>query len=188
MRPGIGWNVSCTVGDCLTSRPKGRSWPRVLWFSISSRTCSVGVSIARYILPLLAYPLWQVHSKCISVGGLASYDPSLQGAWTLKQNWFQWCPSFFDEYGCYFKWLHIQVHNESQGLWIAMSKQYVVLSTTPLTMCAYIRTSAYTDTPANVSYIHSHCIHSVQWGQAHVRTGYWKSKIPLPMASKHNNK
>ena len=31
MRPGIGRNASCAVGDCLTSMPKGRSWPRELW-------------------------------------------------------------------------------------------------------------------------------------------------------------
>ena len=36
MRPGIGRNVSCAVGDCLTSRPKGRSGPQELWFSIYS--------------------------------------------------------------------------------------------------------------------------------------------------------
>ena len=36
MRPGIGQNVSCTLGDCLTSRPEGHSWPRELWFSIYS--------------------------------------------------------------------------------------------------------------------------------------------------------
>ena len=34
MRPGIGRNASCTLGDCFTSRPKGRSWPRELWLSI----------------------------------------------------------------------------------------------------------------------------------------------------------
>ena len=33
MRPGIGRNASCALGDCLTSRPKGRSRPRELWFS-----------------------------------------------------------------------------------------------------------------------------------------------------------
>ena len=31
--------MSCTVGDCLISRPKGRSRPRELWFSIYS--CSI---------------------------------------------------------------------------------------------------------------------------------------------------
>ena len=36
MRPGIGRKASCTLGDCLTSRPKGCSWPRELWFSIYS--------------------------------------------------------------------------------------------------------------------------------------------------------
>ena len=36
MRPGIGRNASCAVGDCLTSRPKGRSQPGELCFSISS--------------------------------------------------------------------------------------------------------------------------------------------------------
>ena len=36
MRPGIGQNASCAVGDCLTSRPKGRLRPRELWFSIYS--------------------------------------------------------------------------------------------------------------------------------------------------------
>ena len=39
MRPGIGRNTSCALGDCLTSRPKGRSRPRELWFSIYS--CSM---------------------------------------------------------------------------------------------------------------------------------------------------
>ena len=34
MRPGIGRNASCTLGDCFTSRLKGRSWPRELWLSI----------------------------------------------------------------------------------------------------------------------------------------------------------
>ena len=29
----------CASGDCLTSRPKGRSRPRELWFSIYSCTC-----------------------------------------------------------------------------------------------------------------------------------------------------
>ena len=38
MRPGIGRNVSCALGDCLTSRPKGHSWPRELWFLIYSCT------------------------------------------------------------------------------------------------------------------------------------------------------
>ena len=36
MRPGIGQNASCTLGGCLTSRPKGCSWRRELWFSIYS--------------------------------------------------------------------------------------------------------------------------------------------------------
>jgi len=36
MRPGIGWDTSCALGDCLRSRPKGRSQPRKLWFSIYS--------------------------------------------------------------------------------------------------------------------------------------------------------
>jgi len=36
MRPGIGQNTSCASGACLTSRPKGRSQPRELWFSIYS--------------------------------------------------------------------------------------------------------------------------------------------------------
>ena len=29
MRPGIGRNVSCTLGDYLSSRPEGNSWPRL---------------------------------------------------------------------------------------------------------------------------------------------------------------
>ena len=29
-------HASCAVGDCLTSRPKGRLRPRELWFSIYS--------------------------------------------------------------------------------------------------------------------------------------------------------
>ena len=41
MRPGIGRNASCASGDCLTSRPKGRSQPRELWFSIYSCTCTL---------------------------------------------------------------------------------------------------------------------------------------------------
>ena len=40
MRPGIDRNASCASGDCLTSRPEGRSRPRELWFSIYS--CVVG--------------------------------------------------------------------------------------------------------------------------------------------------
>ena len=32
MRPGIGRNASCASGDWLTSRPKGCSQPRELWF------------------------------------------------------------------------------------------------------------------------------------------------------------
>jgi hypothetical protein len=32
MRPGIGRNASCALGDCSTSRPKGCSQPRELWF------------------------------------------------------------------------------------------------------------------------------------------------------------
>ena len=32
MRPGIGRNASCASGDWLTSRPKGCSQPRQLWF------------------------------------------------------------------------------------------------------------------------------------------------------------
>ena len=38
MRPGIGRNVSCALGDCFTSRPKSRLWSRELWFSIYSCT------------------------------------------------------------------------------------------------------------------------------------------------------
>ena len=34
MRPSIGPNVSCALGDCFTCRPKGHSQPRELWFSI----------------------------------------------------------------------------------------------------------------------------------------------------------
>ena len=36
MRPGIGQNVSCALGDCLTSRPEEHLQPRELWFSIYS--------------------------------------------------------------------------------------------------------------------------------------------------------
>ena len=32
----LAWYWSCTLGGCLTSRPKGCSWPRELWFSIYS--------------------------------------------------------------------------------------------------------------------------------------------------------
>ena len=39
MRPGIGQNASCALGDYLTSRPKGCSRPRELWLSIYSCTC-----------------------------------------------------------------------------------------------------------------------------------------------------
>ena len=45
MRPGIGRNASCAVGDCLTSRPKGRSQPRELWFLIYSCTWALGVAV-----------------------------------------------------------------------------------------------------------------------------------------------
>ena len=42
--PGIGQNVSCTLGDCLAStctcRPEGRLWPGELWFSVYSCTCT----------------------------------------------------------------------------------------------------------------------------------------------------
>ena len=41
MRPGIGRNASCALGDCLTPRPKGRSWPRELWFLIYSCTLNL---------------------------------------------------------------------------------------------------------------------------------------------------
>ena len=34
MRPGIGQNMSCTLGDCLTSRLEGCLQPRKLWFSM----------------------------------------------------------------------------------------------------------------------------------------------------------
>ena len=42
MRPCIGQNVSCALGDCLTStcRPKGHLRPWELWFSIYSSTCT----------------------------------------------------------------------------------------------------------------------------------------------------
>ena len=42
MRPGIGRNVSCASGDWLTSRPKGCSQPRELWFfdiELDTNTC-----------------------------------------------------------------------------------------------------------------------------------------------------
>ena len=39
MRPGIGRNASYALGDYLTSRPKGHSQPRELWFSIYSCIC-----------------------------------------------------------------------------------------------------------------------------------------------------
>ena len=32
MRPGIGGNLSCTLGDCLISRPKDCLQSRELWF------------------------------------------------------------------------------------------------------------------------------------------------------------
>ena len=38
-------HASCASGDCLTSRPKGRSRPRELWFSIYSCTVHVHVCI-----------------------------------------------------------------------------------------------------------------------------------------------
>ena len=44
MRPGIGQNTFCTLGDCVTSRPEGRLWPRKLWFSIYS-CASAGLSL-----------------------------------------------------------------------------------------------------------------------------------------------
>ena len=57
MRPGIGRNVSCALGDCLTSRPEGRSQPRELWFSIYSCThVHVPVAVVRcshFALPSL---------------------------------------------------------------------------------------------------------------------------------------
>ena len=33
MRPGIGRNASCALGNCLTIQPDGCLWPRELWFS-----------------------------------------------------------------------------------------------------------------------------------------------------------
>ena len=52
LRPGIGRNVSCALGDCLTSRPKGRSRPRELWFSIYSCS-SVGLTVFEVTTMLL---------------------------------------------------------------------------------------------------------------------------------------
>ena len=37
--PELSYWTYCTLGDCLTSRPKGRSRPRELWFLIYSCTC-----------------------------------------------------------------------------------------------------------------------------------------------------
>ena len=34
-------NTSCTLGDCLTSRPEGCSQPRELWFSIYIHICAL---------------------------------------------------------------------------------------------------------------------------------------------------
>ena len=42
-------SVICAVGDCLTPRPKGRSQPRELWFSIYP--CQLHLSLSRS-LPL----------------------------------------------------------------------------------------------------------------------------------------
>ena len=41
-------SFSCAVGDCLTSRPKGCSRPRELWFSIYSCTmaCTIHMQIS----------------------------------------------------------------------------------------------------------------------------------------------
>ena len=45
MRPGIGQNMSCSLGNCLTFRNEGHSWPRKLWFSIYSCTCICTMAI-----------------------------------------------------------------------------------------------------------------------------------------------
>ena len=50
MRPGIGQNTACALGDCLTSRPKGCLWPRELWFLI----CIVNSMIESVIWGLIA--------------------------------------------------------------------------------------------------------------------------------------
>ena len=65
-RPGIGRNASCASGDCLTSRPKGRSWPRELWFSIYSCTY---MYIWAVVLQCSAEPpysgcLWAMNCGC----------------------------------------------------------------------------------------------------------------------------
>ena len=45
--------VICASGDCLTSRPKGRSWPRELWFSIYP--CQLHLSLSRSLPLSLAF-------------------------------------------------------------------------------------------------------------------------------------
>ena len=74
MRPGIGQNTSCALGDCLTSRPKGCSRPRELWFSIYSCaccTCTVHVHVYMYYVyvPSVTIPFQAIYTPSVTLWG-----------------------------------------------------------------------------------------------------------------------
>ena len=89
MRPDIGRNASCALDDCLTSRPKGRLWPRELWFSIYSCTCTcICYSIQTYVYTCRAHSgpvymcsdrLYEITSSILVTTFSSSSSPSPSG-------------------------------------------------------------------------------------------------------------
>ena len=77
MRPGIGQNASCTVGDRLRSRPKGRSWPRELWFLIHTHVCTCTCTCT------CAYPFFNV-VLCFHMYLIPQYFVTIYDYWTAS--------------------------------------------------------------------------------------------------------
>ena len=61
MWPGIVRNVSCALGDCLTSRPEGHSRPRESWFPLH-----MTVSTASYMY-MYMYMYMYIHCEPVAM-------------------------------------------------------------------------------------------------------------------------
>ena len=58
---GIGCSASCTLGDCVTSRPEGHSQPKELWFLIYSWICICTEYTGEYYLSFHLVPSSSFH-------------------------------------------------------------------------------------------------------------------------------
>ena len=108
MRPGIGRNASCAMGDWLTSRPKGCSQPRELWF----------FDILMYEALIYAHHFHCCRS-CNSEYSIICHLLCMHAAFSTRSNWNRVVPMVLWEEG-----RHVRVWGVTENECTVLADQY----------------------------------------------------------------